>query len=231
MAQREKIEFDEGWPLIESEIKRMIRVLEEKNELQKPPFLANEYMQLHHNVYRVAIRYVDSPAERVGPPDDERLYNKCNETFEEYITLTVLPCIMDKHDEFMLRELVKRWTTYQVMVRWFSHFFSYLDLYYTRRRLKPSLCESGMTWFKDLVYEEVKEKVRDVVMVMIEKEREGEVIDRVLVKSVVEFFIGMGMGKKCYEKESYEKDFEAFLVEKTGLYDSRKAADWVLYDI
>ncbi|KAF5756553.1 putative ClpP/crotonase-like domain superfamily [Helianthus annuus] len=30
----------------------------------------------------------------------------------------VLPLLREKHDEFMLRELVKRWSNHKIMVRW-----------------------------------------------------------------------------------------------------------------
>ncbi len=39
----------------------------------------------------------------------------------------VLPSLRDHRDEFLLRELLKRWNNHKVMVRWLSRFFNYLD--------------------------------------------------------------------------------------------------------
>jgi cullin 1 len=63
------------------------------------------------------------------PPHDysAQLYERYREAFNEYITTTVLPALREKHDEFMLRELVKRWENHKLMVRWLSRFFNYLD--------------------------------------------------------------------------------------------------------
>lgn len=62
-----------------------------------------------------------------------------------------MPSLREKHDEFMLRELVKRWTNHKVMVRWLSRFFHYLDRYFIARRSLPALNEVGLTCFRDLV--------------------------------------------------------------------------------
>ena len=63
----------------------------------------------------------------------------------------VLPSLKEKHDEFMLRELVRRWLNHKVMVRWLSRFFHYLDRYFIARRSLPALNEVGLTCFRDLV--------------------------------------------------------------------------------
>lgn len=66
-------------------------------------------------------------------------------------SIQVLPSIREKHDEFMLRELVRRWGNHKVMVRWLSRFFHYLDRYFIARRSLPALNEVGLTCFRDLV--------------------------------------------------------------------------------
>ena len=65
--------------------------------------------------------------------------------------IQVLPSLREKHDEFMLRELVKRWANHKIMVRWLSRFFHYLDRYFIARRSLPPLNEVGLTCFRDLV--------------------------------------------------------------------------------
>lgn len=63
----------------------------------------------------------------------------------------VLPSLREKHDEFMLRELVKRWSNHKIMVRWLSRFFHYLDRYFIARRSLHPLNEVGLSCFRDLV--------------------------------------------------------------------------------
>ena len=95
------------------------------------------------------------------PPQDysQQLYDRYRESFEEYITSMVLSALREKHDEFMLRELVKRWGNHKIMVRWLSCFFNYLDRYFIARRSLPALNEVGLMCFRDLVYQEIKNNV------------------------------------------------------------------------
>lgn len=39
----------------------------------------------------------------------------------------VLPSLRDQRDEKLLRELHRRWDNHNVMTRWLSRFFNYLD--------------------------------------------------------------------------------------------------------
>ncbi|KAL3632108.1 Cullin-1 [Castilleja foliolosa] len=144
----------------------------------------------------------------------QQLYDKYREVFEEYITSTVVPCLMEKHDEFLLKELVKRWHNHKVMLRWLSGFFNYLDRFLVPKKSLPSLNEVGLACFRDLVYKEINGKVRDAVISLIEQEREGEQIDRALLKNVLAIFVEIGMGKM----DCYENDFEEAMSKRVANY-------------
>ncbi|KAI3508751.1 hypothetical protein L1887_23764 [Cichorium endivia] len=162
------------------------------------------------------------------PPHDysRQLYDKSLETFEEYITLTVLPSLREKHGEFMLRELVKRWSNHKVMVRWFSGFIDNVCRYFINERSLPTVKEFGLSGFHDQVHQYVNGKVGEAVISMIDREREGEQIDRGLVKAALDISVEIGMGKMDY----YEDDFEPSMLEHTTTYYSHKASQWISED-
>lgn len=60
----------------------------------------------------------------------------------------------------------------------------------------------------------------------IDREREGEQIDRALLKNVLDIFVEIGLGSM----ECYENDFEDFLLKDTADYYSIKAQSWILED-
>lgn len=60
----------------------------------------------------------------------------------------------------------------------------------------------------------------------IDKEREGEQIDRALLKNVIDIFVAIGMG----QMELYEQDFEVHMLQDSGAYYSRKASSWISDD-
>ncbi|KAH9683396.1 Cullin-1 [Citrus sinensis] len=200
MNERKTIDLEQGWEFMQKGITKLKNILE---GLPEPQFSSEDYMMLYTTIYNMCTQ---------KPPHDysQQLYDKYRESFEEYISATVLPSIREKHDEFMLRELVKRWSNHKVMVRWLSRFFHYLDRYFIARRSLPPLNEVGLTCFRDL----------------IDQEREGEQIDRALLKNVLDIFVEIGMGQMDY----YENDFETAMLKDTAAYYSRKASNWILED-
>ncbi|ESQ30781.1 hypothetical protein EUTSA_v10012200mg [Eutrema salsugineum] len=206
-------DFEQGWEYMQVGITKLKRFVE---GLPGPALDPELYMDLYTTVYCRS---------RGKPPHDysEKLYDKYHETIEEYINSTVLPALREKHDDeyMLLRELVKRWSSHKVLVRDLSYIFRYLDRYFITRRSLPSLKEVGLSCFRDLVYNQVQLKVKEAVIALVAKEREGEEIDRVLKKNIKEFYV---------EMERYEQDLESFLLEDTASYYSRKASSWIQED-
>ncbi|KAL4642895.1 hypothetical protein ACB092_02G052800 [Castanea dentata] len=199
-GEQEIILFEQGWELMQKVITKLKNILE---GLPEPQFSGEDYMMLYTTIFNMCTQ---------RPPHDysQQIYYKYRETFEEYITSTVLPSLKEKNDEFMLRELVKRWAIYKVLGRWLSHFFSYLDRYFIAQGNLPRLNEVGLTCFRDL----------------ITKEREGEQVDRALLRNVLDIFVAIGMG----QMDQYENDFEAAFLKDTVAYYSQKASIWILED-
>ncbi|CAL1397225.1 unnamed protein product [Linum trigynum] len=216
MNERKMIDLEQGWEFMQKGITKLKNILE---GLPEPQFSSEDYMMLYTTIYNMCTQ---------KPPHDysQQLYDKYREAFEDYITSMVLPSLREKHDEFMLRELVKRWTNHKVMVRWLSRFFHYLDRYFIARRSLSPLNEVGLTCFRNLVYLELNGKVRDAVISLIDQEREGEQIDRALLKNILDIFVEIGMGQMDY----YENDFEDAMLKDTAAYYSRKASNWILED-
>ncbi|KAF7837843.1 cullin-1 [Senna tora] len=221
MSERKTIDLEQGWDFMQKGITKLKNILE---GLPEPQFSSEDYMMLYtypssRTIYNMCTQ---------KPPHDysQQLYDKYRESFEEYILSTVLPALREKHDEFMLRELVKRWANHKIMVRWLSRFFHYLDRYFIARRSLPPLNVVGLTCFRELVYKELNGKVRDAVISLIDQEREGEQIDRALLKNVLDIFVEIGMG----QMDCYENDFEAAMLKDTSAYYSRKASNWILED-
>nr|CAB3463929.1 unnamed protein product [Digitaria exilis] len=205
--ERRTIDLEEGWAFMQKGITKLKNILEGKPE---PQFSSEDYMMLYTTIYNMCTQ---------KPPHDysQQLYDKYRESFEEYITSMVLPSLREKHDEFMLRELVQRWSNHKVMVRWLSRFFHYLDRYFISRRSLTPLKEVGLTCFRDLIYQEIKGQVKDAVIALI---------DRALLKNVLDIFVEIGLG----QMECYENDFEDFLLKDTTEYYSVKAQSWILED-
>lgn len=62
----------------------------------------------------------------------------------------------------------------------------------------------------------------------INQERDGNQVDKSLLKNVLVIYIECGTGER--QRDFYEKDFEVFLLEETRIYYSRKASSWIERD-
>lgn len=51
---------------------------------------------------------------------------RCNVIWQ-FPTLQVIPALKDHREDRLLGELHRRWNNHQVMTRWLSRFFNYLD--------------------------------------------------------------------------------------------------------
>ncbi|WJX79729.1 Cullin-1 [Trifolium repens] len=212
---RSTIDLEQGWAYMQNGITKLKRILEGSSEA----FSSEEYMMLYTTIYNMCTQ---------KPPLDysQDLYDKYKGCFDEYIRSTVLSAVRDKHDEFMLRELVHRWSNHKILVRWLSRFFHYLDRYFVARRSLPPLNAVGLSSFRDLVYMEVRANARKAVIDLIDKEREGEQIERSLLKNVLDIFVEIGMGEMVH----YEQDFEVQMLDDTADYYKSKATIWIESD-
>ncbi|CAI0466802.1 unnamed protein product [Linum tenue] len=210
-----EIELEQGWEIIERGITRLKNILE---GLPEPKFSSTNYMELYTTVYNMCTQ---------KPHDySQQLYDRYRESIEDYINSMVLPSLREKHDEFMPRELVKRWENHKVLVRWLSHIFHYLDPEFIPRRSLLPLREVGFICFRNLLYCSDDTDLDSPLFRLIKSEREGEEIDRALLKNVVDIFVEIGMGQMDY----YENDFEDAMLKDTAAYYSRKASNWILED-
>jgi len=69
----------------------------------------------------------------------------------------------------------------------------------------------------------MKVKVKDAVIALVQREREGKQIDRALLKNVVDIFVHIGM-------DAYETNLEVFLLQDTTNYYRRKVSSWIKED-
>ena len=210
------IHLEEGWDDLGKGIEKLKSFLEGETD---SAFTAEEYMHLYTTVYNMCTQ---------KHPNDysEHLYTRYQEAFNVYVKDKVAPKLTKVSGVNMLGALVTRWNNHKMMVRLLSRIFNYLDRYYVTRRQVQSLKDVGLICFRDLVYVEMKANVKDAVVALIDKERDGELIDRKLLREVLEIFAEIGMG----DMGCYEQDFEEFMLKQTASFYRRKAADWIQED-
>ncbi|KAI9114360.1 hypothetical protein K1719_014588 [Acacia pycnantha] len=144
MDKKEPIKWEQGWGLMQEAIMKLKNILEGLSD--EKSFTTEEYMKQYTTIY-------DMCCQKVPCDFNKELYEKYKETFDEYLNSSVWPSLRDKHHEFILRELLKRWNNHKVMTRWLSRFFHYLERYYIDKRSLPSLKTVALSCFRDLTFD------------------------------------------------------------------------------
>uniref|UniRef100_I1R541 Cullin N-terminal domain-containing protein n=1 Tax=Oryza glaberrima TaxID=4538 RepID=I1R541_ORYGL len=135
----------------------------------------------------------------------------------------VLPSMRQINGETLLKGLVARWRNHKKIVISETRFFFYLDRYYISQKSLVPLEQLNLCSFRDQVYSELKDKITRTVVDMINDERDDKVIDRDLLKDVLDVYVQIGLGMECYEV-----DFENAFRESTRNYYSNKAQTLIL---
>lgn len=154
------------------------------------------------------------------------LYQRHGETIEQYLTTNVLPALREKTGQgetVLLTELQHRWVNHQIMNKWLKKFFTYLDRYYVKHHSLPTLEQAGLRCFRTNIYDEIKQDTTNAILSLITQEREGKIIDKSRVKSIVELYESMGMGSL----DAYNTDLEEALLSNTREYYSKKREEWI----
>ena len=213
---RELITLPDGWASLEKGIRQLQAYLEGEASAS---FSTHEYMDLYTTVY-------DMCTQKHPHDYSEQLYERYEQAFTAYVRGPVVKALRVKSGVPMLKELVHRWNNHKTMVRLMSRIFVYLDRYYVARHQAQALREVGMACFRDEVYEEVKGNARDAILALMQQEREGELVDRKLLREALEIFAQIGVG----DMTNYEKDFEEHMLRDTAVFYKRKAAEWLMVD-
>jgi cullin 1 len=80
--------------------------------------------------------------------------------------------------------------------------------------------------FKERIYEEIKREGTRAIIGLIDQEREGSMVDKTLIKKIVELYENIGMGNL----DSYTNDLETPLLDATREYYAKKREEWIVAD-
>lgn len=228
-SERKIITSKEGWPIIRKGIAKLRNIVERVEGCEQ--FNAEEYVELYTTTHIMCMQ---------EPPHTYafELFDLYKESLEEYLTATVLPALRRPlhDDELILKEVVRRWENYKEMFKRLSHIFGNLDPCF------PEICilryhgisRTAIMCFRELVYHQVRDNVKNSAIAVIDKEREGEQIDRPLLRKLLLSIQEMGHYNMnfeyCYSSNTftYIEDYEGPVLEGTVAYYSRKAASWLV---
>eukprot|EP00164_Ancoracysta_twista_P001606 GFYU01002109.1.p1 GENE.GFYU01002109.1~~GFYU01002109.1.p1 ORF type:complete len:747 (+),score=223.69 GFYU01002109.1:49-2241(+) len=126
------------------------------------------------------------------------------------------------HDDTFLRELTDKWTIFKVSMSSIRDILMYMDRTYVLPNKKLPVYDLGVKVFHDNIESDsnLTPRILNLPLGMIERERNGEVVDRGLIKRVTQMLCELG-------KEVYVQDFETHLLTATTAYYQDEAQRYI----
>ena len=215
------ITLEEGWSQIKTgAIDRLFSFLEKNEPPTEGLFSGHkEYMDIYTVCYKLCTQ--------TNPHNySDKLYEYHKEIISDYLTEEVFPSIMKQpQGELFLREFQKRWVNHQKMTEWMRKFFMYLDRFYIQHNHLPSLQETGIRLFRKKIYDPVKTSVARAILDMIDRERNGTLIDQGFLRSCVHVFIDTAKNA-----ENYLVDLEAPFLTASRHFYANQSEIWIRND-
>ena len=149
----------------------------------------------------------------------DRLYNGVVEEITAHLEGVSAKVEKAQGQEF-LRELNARWANYCESMRWINDILMYMDRTYVVQQGKTVVHELGLELWRDVVVRapNTHSWLQQTMLDNIRRERQGEVIDRGLMKSIVQMLMDLGL---CVYLEDFERPF---LDDATMFYISEATA-------
>eukprot|EP01132_Coremiostelium_polycephalum_P004125 gene4125-5161_t len=143
------------------------------------------------------------------------LYNKLRHLVDKHLK-SIATIVAAAFDEYFLQELNKRWSDHKTSMLMIRDILMYMDRIYVDKTKVPTVYDMGLHLFRDNVVHSplIKDRLLNTLLSLVQKERAGEVIDRILMKNITHMLIDLGVNSKSV----YVEDFEKPLLDKTVIF-------------
>ncbi|XP_063729790.1 cullin-3-A-like [Symsagittifera roscoffensis] len=171
-------------------------------EIQKKNNSGLSFEELYRNAYTMVLH-----------KHGVKLYNGLQETVIQHLRDNVLPEVKTAINHNFLSVLNVAWqdhTTAMVMIR---DILMYMDRAYVQQNKLENVYNLGLILFREQILKEeaVKKHLRETLMLSIERERRGEMIDRAAIKNACTILMNVGI----YDTKFYEDYFEIHFLKQS----------------
>ena len=139
-------------------------------------------------------------------------------------------------DEALLAFYIREWKRYTDAAKFNNHLFRYLNRHWVKREMDEGkknvydVYTLHLVKWKDDLFKVVQAKVMDAVLKLVEKQRNGETIDQMQIKAIVDSFVSLGLDESDSLKstlEVYRFYFEKPFIAATRTYYQNESKRFV----
>lgn len=150
------------------------------------------------------------------------LFRFHSDQVSNYLQTSVLPALNAQHGEQLLVEFRTRWDNHKIFTEWMRKMFMYLDRAdnFARGERKLTTTSQSLQLFKTLVFDRKKNDIVQTIQDFVNRDREGQAVDRSMLKSVVQLFLVMGVAKQRDDFKNQKQVVQVSQEEETGTNDT-----------
>ncbi|RMD41801.1 hypothetical protein DV735_g3298, partial [Chaetothyriales sp. CBS 134920] len=165
----------------------------------------------------------------------EELYTLLGQYLSTHLH-TVLVSSESHVDEALLTFYIREWKRYTDAAIYNNHLFRYLNRHWVKREMDEGkknvydVYTLHLVKWRDDFFSAVSEKVMDAVLKLVEKQRNGETIDQLKIKAIVDSFVSLGLDENDSTKSTldvYRLHFERPFLAATKTYYENESRRFV----
>ena len=164
-----------------------------------------QYQQLHQNVYNL-----------VSSKKGEELYQGVCKVITEN-TQELSQHLVGVHEPQLLKTVFWLWNKHKTSMRYVADVMMYLDSVFVPQNNLNLIYVQGLKCFEESNFRDPQlgPKLKEILIGEVMKDRQGQLIDQNIVKSVVNMLVELGVGSLSFYKKFFE---EEFLLESQRFY-------------
>ncbi|KAL2754599.1 hypothetical protein ACRALDRAFT_1063399 [Sodiomyces alcalophilus JCM 7366] len=156
----------------------------------------------------------------------EELYKKLTHYLTKHLR-DLLQEAKTHSNEALLAFYIKEWNRYTNAAKYIHHLFSYLNRHWVKREMDEGKRNTydvytlHLVQWREELFKNISDKVMDAVLMLVEKQRNGETIDHSQIKQVVESYVSLGLDESDPTRSTldiYRYHFENPFLEATAAY-------------
>lgn len=166
-------------------------------------FLRRESALSYEELYRTAYHLVLNKS-------GDKLYACVRKEISDYLNNIVhLKIHRTEDDVVMMKELCDSWERHKVSIKLIADILMYMDRNYVRAAAKKEVYELGLELFCSEIVRSssIKPRIISVILENVNKERNGELISRDLIRKVIRMLIDLDPRHLSVYREDFEMPF------------------------
>jgi len=151
----------------------------------------------------------------------DKLYSGLTDTITRHLQLVATE-VQAANDEQFLKVLKDKWDKHKLSSIMIRDILMYMDRTYVAAQKKTPVYERGLQIFRDEVCRNarIKDRLLTMLLDLVQRERQGEMVDRSLLKTVTSMQVELG-------RDVYARDFEAQFLQSTGVFYQAESQEYI----